>query len=199
VTAGLVALSILVPPAVLSLARTPADYFTFNPWLTRLPDYVASPDVPLATKVEKLWALALFWFSADSPFGGTDWGFAVDVADLARITFTSALFGLYFALWRHLRGSRPGLASGPGVTGHRGGVLGATLSVCGLSTGPCSVVGCGAPVMPVVGLALAGLSSGTIKLLSDVSSIAGAAVLIGLAGGVAYLGRVAGAEHRERP
>jgi hypothetical protein len=27
-------LDILVPPVVLSLARKPIDFFTFNPWLT---------------------------------------------------------------------------------------------------------------------------------------------------------------------
>src|SRR5262245_60485179 len=30
------ALSILLPPALLSVARKPVDYFTFNPWLKRL-------------------------------------------------------------------------------------------------------------------------------------------------------------------
>src|SRR5207244_13300776 len=47
-----------------------------------------------------------------------------------------------------------------------GGVVGAFASVLGLSTGPCSVVGCGAPVLPVVGLVFTGLSSGTLAVLS---------------------------------
>src|SRR5436190_7955026 len=42
---GLVALTvfvmdIVVPPIVLSLARKPVDYFTFNPWLKRLPEFL---------------------------------------------------------------------------------------------------------------------------------------------------------------
>src|SRR5262245_20087337 len=97
--AALGATSILLPPLVLSLARKPADYFTFNPWLSRLPEYVANPDVSLAVKLEKLWALVIFWFSSDSPMGGTEWGFAVGVGDLVRIGLTSLLFGLYIALW----------------------------------------------------------------------------------------------------
>ena len=34
VAAGVFWLDILVPPVVLSLARKPMDFFTFNPWLT---------------------------------------------------------------------------------------------------------------------------------------------------------------------
>ena len=81
VAVAVVGLSILGPPALLSVARRPVDYFTFNPWLKRLPAYVLSPTIPLAQKLEKLPALALFWFSSDSPYGGTEWGFAVDVTD----------------------------------------------------------------------------------------------------------------------
>jgi hypothetical protein len=81
VAVGVFALDILLPLLVLSLARKPVDYFTFNPWLKRLPEYLAS-DVPREQKVARLPDLALFWFSADSPFGGTEWGYAVDVRDL---------------------------------------------------------------------------------------------------------------------
>ena len=99
------------------MARRPVDYFTFNPWLKRLPAYVVSPSIPLAQKLEKLPALALFWFSSDSPYGGTDWGFAVDVTDAARILLLAGLFGAYFALLAHRRAGlgarRP--AQGPGV------------------------------------------------------------------------------------
>src|SRR5262249_58061971 len=102
VTAAVVALNVFVPVAVLSVARKPVDFFTFNPWLRRLPEYLLSGAVPLDEKLRKLRDLALFWFSADSPYGGVEWGFAVDVTDLARIVLISALFGLYFALWfRH--------------------------------------------------------------------------------------------------
>src|SRR5262249_10937896 len=96
--ATVLALSILLPPALLSVARRPVDYFTFNPWLRRLPEYLAS-DVPLRQKLAKLPDLALFWFSADSPFGGTEWGYAVDVRDVGRLLITSLLVGLYVALW----------------------------------------------------------------------------------------------------
>src|SRR5206468_10820706 len=55
----------------------PVDYFTFNPWLKRLPDYLASSQVPTGRKIEFLPKLALFWFSSDSPYRGTEWGYAV--------------------------------------------------------------------------------------------------------------------------
>jgi len=67
-------------------------------------------------------------------------------------------------------------------------VAGAVVGVLGLSTGPCSVVGCGAPVLPVIGLAFAGLSSGTLALLSALSRVAISVVLVALAAGVAFLG-----------
>ena len=49
-------------------------------------------------------------------------------------------------------------------------------------------MGCGAPVIPVVGLAFVGLSSGTLKWMSELSSIGTAVVLMGMALGVLYLG-----------
>jgi hypothetical protein len=48
-------------------------------------------------------------------------------------------------------------------------------------------MGCGAPVLPVVGLAFAGLSSTTLKWMSELSTVATAAVLIGMGAGVLYL------------
>ncbi len=184
------ALSVALPPIVLSVARKPVDFFTINPWLRRLPEYLAS-DAPLADKAGKLWRLALFWFSADSPYGGTEWGFAVDVADLARIVVTSLLVGAWFALWLHVRAEarvRGWTARAAG----RGGALGALVSVTGLSTGPCSVMGCGAPVLPVVGLAFVGLSSTTLSALARLSTLATAATLTALVAGVACLGWLAG-------
>ena len=190
-------LSILGPPFVLSLVRKPVDYFSLNPWLKRLPEYLANGDVPLTVKVAKLWTLALAWCSADSPMGGTDWGFTLDLADLVRIAATSALFGLYFALWRYARDRRtPAAGLGPGA---RGGLLGAVASVFGLSTGPCSVMGCGAPVLPVIGLAFAGLSSGTLKFLAQLSTIATTAVVLALVAGVSYLGWDLGRQSQVRP
>jgi len=54
------------------------------------------------------------------------------------------------------------------------------------------VVGCGAPVLPVVGLVFAGLSSGTLALLSGASRVLSAVVLVALTLVVAWLGRRAG-------
>ncbi len=192
VAAAVVAMSILGPVLVLSVARKPVDYFTFNPWLKRLPAYVVSDTIPLEQKLEKLPALALFWFSADSPYGGTDWGFAVDVTDVARILFLAALFGAYFALVARRRAER-----GPAGTGtaaaRRGGVAGMFASVVGLSTGPCSVMGCGAPVLPVVGLAFAGLSSGTLAFLASLSRVTTLLMFVALLAAVVALGwRVGG-------
>jgi hypothetical protein len=192
--AALAVASVLLPPLVLSLARKPADYFTFNPWLSRLPEYVTNPEVPLAVKVDKLWALVIFWFSSDSPMGGTEWGFAVGVGDLVRIALTSLLFGLYVALWRRERRQRVRAVSfTAGAWAARpSGMLGAVSGVVGLSTGPCSVMGCGAPVLPVVGLAFAGLSSGTLALLATVSTVVAVGVPAAMGAGVIYLGWVTG-------
>jgi hypothetical protein len=65
-------------------------------------------------------------------------------------------------------------------------------SVVGLSTGPCSVMGCGAPVIPVVGLAFAGLSSGTLAFLAGFSRVTTVLVFAALAGAVGTLGWRAG-------
>lgn len=191
VGAAVVAMSVLGPVLVLSLARRPIDYFTFNPWLKRLPAYVVSSTIPLEQKLEKLPALALFWFSSDSPYGGTDWGFAVDVTDAARILLLAALFGAYFALLAHGRADRAAPATGALAT-RRSGVAGMLASVVGLSTGPCSVMGCGAPVIPVVGLAFAGLSSGTLAFLAGLSRVATVLMLVGLVVAVVLLGWRAG-------
>ena len=192
--AAVFALSILLPPALLSVARKPADYFTFNPWLQRLPEYLAS-DVPREQKLAKLPDLALFWFSADSPFGGTEWGYAVDVRDLGRLLLTALLFGLYFALWRQRR-ARVVVAGWSARTARSGGVAGALVSVLGLSTGPCSVMGCGAPVLPVVGLAFVGLSSTTLAVLSRLSTTLSTVLILGLFAAVVALGGSVGRSER---
>lgn len=191
VTLGVAALNVLAPVAILSAVRTPLDFFTFNPWLKRLPEYLASGDVTMGEKLGKLPDLALFWFSAGSSYGGAEWGFAVDVADLGRILLVSALFGLYFALWRRHRDFVLGSARAAAGL-RRGGVAGTALTVFGISTGACSVTGCGAPVIPVVGLAFIGLSSGTLAVVGELSRVATALVLIAAALGVAYLGWVVG-------
>ncbi|HEX4995659.1 MAG TPA: hypothetical protein VFX87_11835 [Methylomirabilota bacterium] len=185
VAAAVLALDILVPVAVLSIARVPVDYFTFNPWLGNLPGYLASGRGSLAERLGRAWDLALFWFSANGVFG-IDWGFAVTTADLARFILMAALVGVYFALWVHRRAGG-GAAGWPMRAGGQGGVLGAAGSVCGLATGGCTVMGCGAPVIPVVGLAFVGLSSTTLTLFAQVSTYGTLAVISGLTAGVLYL------------
>ena len=185
IAATVFALDVMLPPLVLSLARKPWTFFTFNPWLKSLPEYLISA-APLEQKLDFLSRVALFWFSADGPYGAPEWGFAVDSMDLLRFVAMSVLIAVYGALW--LRARDLGRAQAWSAPAHRtGGVVGALVGALGLSTGPCSVVGCGAPVLPVVGLAFAGLSSGTVALLSGLSRVIGAAVLVGLGAGVVYL------------
>jgi len=186
VAAGVVALDALLPPLVLSVFRAPWTFFTFNPWLKSLPSYLASSK-PWEEKLDFLSRVALFWFSADGPYGAPEWGFAVDTLDVARFLFTGALIGIYVALWLERRAAAAG-----GIAGGAPGAIGAGISVLGLSTGPCSVVGCGAPVLPVVGLVFAGLSSTTLAVLSLVSRVSALAVVVALLIAIAWLGWQAG-------
>jgi hypothetical protein len=187
-------IDVFLPPLLLSVVRKPVTSFTLNPWLKNLPDFVASTQVPLSRKIEFLPNLALFWFISTGPIE-PEWGFAVTVMDLFRFSVMSLLFGAYFALWFYRRDTQA--AQGWGVsTTKRGGVLGALTTTLGLSTGPCTVTGCGAPVIPVLGLGFAGLSSGTIKWMAQLSTIAATAVLAGVSVGVFYLGWRIGAGRR---
>ena len=187
VAAGVVALNVLLPPLVLSLARKPWTFFMVNPWLKRLPEYLVSA-APWSEKLDFLSRVALFWFSADGDYGAPEWGFAVDTRDVLRFLVTALLIGIYAALWLERRAAGAGRA----VIGRSGGVVGACVSVLGLSTGPCSVVGCGAPVLPVVGLVFAGLSSTTLAALSLVSRVSAIAVVAALLLAIAWLGWQAG-------
>ena len=184
---GVFVLDIFLPPVFLSLARKPWDYFAFNPWLSKLPEYLTSNDVSLQRKLEFLPNLALFWFSANDRIGFVEWGFTVDVGDLLRLIFTSFIVAAYFALWFYHR-DQVMQCGWTGKNSRRVGIAGALMSILGLSTGPCSVMGCGAPVLPVIGLAFVGLSSGTLKLLAGVSKFATAVVLSAMSFGVAYFG-----------
>ena len=186
IAAAVFALDVMLPPLVLSLVRAPWTFFTFNPWLKNLPAYLASA-APLEQKLDFLSRVALFWFSADGPYGAPEWGFAVDTLDVLRFVAMAALVAVYFALWFRARDLQ-WIAGGRVTASRTGGIAGTFVSVLGLSTGPCSVVGCGAPVLPVVGLAFAGLSSGTLALLSGASRVAGGVVLVGLLAGIVYLG-----------
>jgi hypothetical protein len=189
VTAVVFALDLLLPPALLSVVRKPFDYFAFNAWLPELPRYLLNSEVPLQRKLEFIPNLALFWLSADSPYGGVDWGFAVTVSDLMRILLLSLLFGLYFALVLYCRPRTPSAGVSPRLSG---GASGALASVLGISTGGCTVMGCGAPVIPVVGLAFVGLSSGALVLLAELSRVATILVFVAVALGVIYLAWLAG-------
>ena len=196
VAAGVLALDVLMPPLLLSVARKPWTYFTFNPWLKRLPEYLTS-STPWSEKLDFLSRVALFWFSADGPYGQPEWGFAVDGSDVVRFLLTALLVGVYAALWLERRAL--GVHGWRAGAGRTGGVVGACAGVLGLSTGPCSVVGCGAPVLPVVGLVFAGLSSTTLALLSEISRVSAIAVVITLLVAIAWLGWQAGAAARATP
>ena len=166
------------------------DFFTFNPWLRRLPEYLASEE-PLGKKLSFLSNMAIAWVSADNGGEGIEWGFILDVPTLFRILLTSLVFGAFFALWSYRRGQ--GAACEAGFKAARpAGVAGAVTSVVGLSTGPCTLAGCGVPVLPVVGLAFTGLSSGTLTLFSELSRISFAVVLSLMTVAVVWFGWRAG-------
>lgn len=186
VALGVCVFNLVAPVVVLSIARKPVQHVTINPWLSRLPEYLASSDVPLRRKLEFLSSLALFWFTAENPMG-VEWGFVVDVPAVVRIIFTSVLFGAYFALWFHRRDQLRHCGWTMSAS-RQGGVAGAVTSVLGLSAGPCSVAGCGMPLLPVLGLAFTGLPTETLKLFKEASRVATAVVLVAMTLGVAWLG-----------
>jgi hypothetical protein len=194
VTAAVAIFNLAAPVVILSLARKPMDFFTFNPWLSRLPEYLAS-DAALSKKLSFLSHMAIAWVSADNQGEGIEWGFIVDVPVLVRILLTSLVFGAFFALWSYRR--RQGEACGVGFKAARpAGVAGAVTSVFGLTTGPCTLAGCGVPVLPVVGLVFTGLSSGTLTLFATLSRISTAVVLSVMSLAVIWLGWRAGAAPR---
>ena len=102
VGAGVLALNVFLPPLVLAAIRKPWTYFTFNPWLKRLPEFLVS-DAPLEKKLDFLSRVALFWFTADGPYGAPEWGFAVDSMDIVRFVVLAVLFGAYAVLWLRAR------------------------------------------------------------------------------------------------
>jgi hypothetical protein len=195
--AGVFLFDLVAPVAILSLARKPLDFFTFNPWLSRLPEYLGS-DTPFAEKVAFLSRMAIAWTSSDSPAEGLEWGVVIDVPSLARILVTSLTFGAYFALWSQRR--RQARACGLGSESARPlGVVGAVTSVLGLTTGPCSVAGCGVPVLPVVGLAFTGISSGTLSLFTKLARVSFDVVLAVTTLAVVWLAWRAGTRRIEEP
>ena len=186
VTAAVFVFNLTAPVVMLSIARKPVDFFTFNPWLSRLPEYLRS-DEELGKKLSFLANMAIAWASADNQVEGIEWGFIVDVPTLVRILLMSLVFGAYFALWSYRR--REGEACGVGFKAAKpAGVAGALTTVFGLTTGPCTLAGCGVPVLPVVALAFGGLSSGTLTLFTALSRISIAVVLSAMALAVLWLG-----------
>jgi hypothetical protein len=186
VTAAVFVFNLAAPVGILSIARRPVDFFTFNPWLSRLPEYLSSPE-PLAKKLSFLSNMAIAWASADNGGEGIDWGFIIDVPTLLKILLTSLVFGAFFALWSYRR--REGEACGVGFKAARpAGVAGAVTSVLGLTTGPCTLAGCGVPVLPIVGLAFTGLSSGTLTLFATASRVSIAVVLATMGLAVVWFG-----------
>jgi hypothetical protein len=184
---GVFALNVFLPVAVLSLARKPVDAFMWNPWLARLPEYLVSGRDPLGRKVAFVADMAVAWFISNNPIEGVEWGFILDVPSLARFALTALLFATFVVLWLRRRAQ---IARGrwEAHAVRYGGVGGLAASVLGLSTSACSVMGSGVPVLPVVGLALTGVSSGTLPLLAQVSRVATAVVLGAMTAGVAWLG-----------
>ncbi len=185
-TAPVFVFNLVAPIAILSIARRPPDYATFNPWLPRLPAYLGSEE-PLLKKLAFLSNMAIGWVSADNKVEGIDWGFIIDVPALGRVLLTSLVFGAFFALWSYRK--HEGQACGTAFKAARpAGVAGALTSVFGLTAGPCTLAGCGVPVLPVVGLAFTGLSSGTLTLFATLSRVAIAVVLAAVSAGVLRLG-----------
>jgi hypothetical protein len=189
-------LNIVLPPLVLSVIRKPYDHFSFNPWLRNLPAWLTSDEATWGRKFEFLYNAALYWFIASSPYDAPEWGYSATVRDVLRWVLLSLSFGTYFALWSARRGQMLSRApAAAGRSGGRAGLAGAFLSSLGFSTLPCSVVGCGAPVLPVLGLALTGLglSVTTLESINLVSQTITWLVYVGLALGIISLSRLVAA------
>lgn len=190
-------LTLFLPVLVLSLFRGPFDHISFNPWLSRLPEWLIYGDDPLIRKLEFLSDLALAWVIANNAGGEVEWGFIVDVSSVVRFALTSLLFGAFFALWFYRRDQVRQHGWGTHVAQY-GGAAGAVTSGLGFTTQACSVMGCGVPVLPVVGLALTGVSSGTLVFLGQLAHAATLVVLSVIALGVAWLGYLVGGTSQER-
>jgi hypothetical protein len=186
VSAAVALFNLAAPVLILSIAKRSPDFFTFNPYLSRLPEYLVSAEDPWTKKLAFLSQMAIAWCSADNFGEGLEWGFILDVPSVARIAATSFVFGTYFALWSCRRAQVA--ACGLGLEAARGGgIAGAVTSVLGLTTGPCTLAGCGVPVLPIVGLAFTGLSSGTLTLFATLSRISIAVVLAVMSAAMLWL------------
>jgi len=65
VTGAVFVFNLVAPVAILSVARRPPDFITFNPWLSRLPEYLASEE-PLGKKLSFLSQMAIAWAGSPS-------------------------------------------------------------------------------------------------------------------------------------
>src|SRR5204862_6214239 len=72
VAVGVVTLDVLLPPLVLSVARAPWTFFTFNPWLKSVPAYLASSQ-PWSGKPGLPSRGARLWGAAHGPHGRAPW------------------------------------------------------------------------------------------------------------------------------
>ena len=99
---------------------------------------------------------------------------------------------------RGRRRHRPHPVGGASGALRRGGLAGAAATLFGVSTGACSVTGCGAPVLPVLGLAFVGLESGTLHFLAQSSRVATLALFAVLGTAVSYLAWRTGDEAFQR-
>src|SRR2546422_4774452 len=147
IATGVLALDVFLPPLVLSLVRKPWTFFMFNPWLKKLPEYLGS-DAPPGQKLDFLSRVALFWFTADGPFGVPEWGFAVDTMDVLRFLGMSLLVATYFVLWLYRR-EHGALAGLPGHATRAGGVAGAAGGGAGGPPGALRGAGGGRPGPPL--------------------------------------------------
>ena len=137
---------LLAPVVLLSLAKKPADFFTWNPWLRRLPEYLGSGDAKLAVLAQ----LRIAWFAA-----GDDWVFVLDVPTLALIACTAVVFGVWFALW----------------SSRRAGLVGAIGSLLGLTTCPCTLAFAGAPAASLAAIATLSRAGTAIVLAGMIAGI----------------------------
>ena len=97
------------------------------------------------------------------------------------------MFGAYFALWSYGR-AKPVSAQPPLSTAARpAGVLGVMTGAFGLTVGPCSLAGCGAPVLPMLGIAFTGLPGGTLSFFATLSRVSITLVLVLMATAVVWL------------
>jgi hypothetical protein len=197
VALGVLAVDLLLPLLVLSLARGPFTHVAVNPWLSRLPEWLRSSDVAWSRKLEFVSDMALAWVFANNPAGELEWAIVVDVPSLARLILTALMLGAYFALWSCGRDRRSPVARGEWAARY-GGAAGVLMTVMAFSTNPCLLLEAGVPVLPVVGLAVTGASSTTLTLLGELAWVGTALVLIMATLGVAWLGWLVGNGLRDR-